>query len=288
MFDLLLHIIFASSFTLFIKWAQVRGSENVIIIGAINYIVAALVILPVFLISNPTPVSSGALWSGGSMGGIYFIAFFFAIFSIQKVGASSTTVVSVLSILLPIGFAAIYWSDQPNLIQSIGIALALFSLTLIGAHTNRASEEGQARPKWIVPTVLFVFFLLCGFSRMAQEAFKHVSQPEQRPAFILAAFSIAAIPSLCWLVYRRKIPMRMEIVIGTLMGLANIFQTHFILRALEHLVGFIVFPVASAGSIVLTALVAVGLLGEQLNRRTYVGIVISVVALFLLYWVPGA
>ena len=79
----------------------------------------------------------------------------------------------------------------------------------------------------------------------------------------------------------------MEFVIGSLMGLANILQTYFVLMSLHYFAGFIVFPVTSAGSIVLTTLVATGLLGERLNRRTLVGIMVSVVALFLLYWVPG-
>ena len=46
MIYLILQIIFSSAFTLIIKWAQMRGREDVIAIGAVNYIVAALAILP--------------------------------------------------------------------------------------------------------------------------------------------------------------------------------------------------------------------------------------------------
>jgi drug/metabolite transporter (DMT)-like permease len=233
------------------------------------------------------PVSSGALWTGGSMGAIYFVAFFFAIYCIEKTGASSATVVGALSILLPITFAAIVWKERPDLIQTIGIILALLSLSLIGAQTSHPNESANTTPKWIVPTMLLIFFLLCGCSRLSQEAFKHVSQPDHRPAFILSAFAIAAIPSLAVLLYFRRMPSRMEFVIGILMGLSNIFQTHFILKSLEYFEGFIVFPVTSAGCIVLTALIAVCFLGETLNKRTYLGIAISVIALFLLNWVQS-
>lgn len=287
MIYLLLQIVFASSFTLMIKWSHVRDREDVITIGAINYIVAAIAILPVFLIFNPQPVSLEAIWTGGSMGAVYFVAFFFAFYSIKKVGASSTTVVSVLSILLPIGFTAIYWNESPNVIQTIGIGLALLALTLIGAQTNRSFEDSKTTPVWIVPTVLFLFFLLCGCSRLSQEAFKHVSHPDHRTAFILTAFTIASIPSLVLLIRGGRLPRPMEFLMGALMGLANILQSYFILLALHHFPGFIVFPVTSAGSIVLTTLVATSLLNERLNRRTYVGIMVSVVALFLLNWVPG-
>lgn len=287
MIYLLLQVVFASSFTLLIKFAHIRDRENVITIGAINYIVAAAAILPVFLMFNPQPVSTGAMWTGGSMGAIYFIAFFFAFYSIKKVGASSTTVVSVLSILLPIGFTAVVWEESPNPMQTVGVGLALLALTLIGAQTNRAVDDSKTTPLWVVPTVLFLFFLLCGCSRLSQEAFKHVSHPDHRPAFILTAFMIAAIPSVAVLIRGGRLPRPAEWVTGALMGLANILQSYFILMSLHYFAGFIVFPVTSAGCVVLTTLVATGLMGEQLNRRTYVGITVSVVALFLLYWVPG-
>lgn len=287
MIYLLFQIVFASAFTLFIKWAHVREREDVISIGAINYIVAAIIILPVFLVSNPRPVSMGAIWSGGSMGIIYFIAFFFAFYAIKKVGASSATVISVLSILMPIGFTAVVWGERPNLVQMLGIGLALLALTLIGAQTNGgANTKTNAQPGWVVPTVLFVFFLLCGTSRLSQEAFKHVSHPDHRAAFILSAFALASVPSLIVLIRAGRAPKPMEWLFGILMGLSNILQTYFILMALHELPGFIVFPVSSAGSIVVTTMVATGLLGERLNRRTCVGILVSVVALVMLYWVP--
>lgn len=284
MLYLLLQVVFASAFTLFIKWAQVRGREDVISIGAINYIVAAVSVLPIFLLYNPLPVSLGAVGTGGSMGVIYFIAFFFAIYAIKSVGASSATVVSVLSILLPIGVAALIWHERPNLWQSGGICLALLALLLIGGQTNQSPKSSDERVrKWVIPLVLFSFFLLCGFSRLAQDTFKHVSQPEQLPAFLISAFGIAGTASIVMLIQRRRRVLPMEIVFGVSLGLANILQSHFILKSLESYEGFIVFPVTSAGAILLTTFVATLLLGERLNGRTYVGIAISVVALFLLH-----
>jgi len=283
MIYLLLQVVFASAFTLFIKWTQVRGREDVITVGAINYIVAAISILPIFLLKNPFPVSIGAIWTGGSMGVIYFIAFFFAIYAIKAVGASSATVVSVLSILLPIAVAATIWNERPNLLQTGGIGLALLALMLIGGQTNQttASNSGTTR-KWVIPVVLFLFFLLCGFSRLSQDTFKHVSQPDQLPAFLISAFGIAGIASIVMLLQRRRKVLPMEVVFGVSLGLANILQSHFILKSLEYYEGFIVFPVTSAGAIVLTTLVATALLGERLSGRTCVGIAVSVVALFLL------
>lgn len=246
------------------------------------------------------------------MGGVYFIAFFFAIYAIKTVGASTASVVSVLSILMPIIVASVFWGQHPNTLQAVGIGLALLALSLIGAQkkpkpsagiiasnspdetqtldeaetSNQPSDETAPRA-WVIPVVLVLFFLLCGCSRIFQEAFKFVSEPQYKPIFSLAAFTVAGIPSLIFLISKKRWPMPMELVLGTFLGISNILQVHFILLAFDYFAGFIVFPMSSAGGVLLTTAAATGLLGERLTRRTCVGIAISVVALFLLHWLPS-
>lgn len=289
---LFLQAVFASFFSLAIKWVNNRKQdgheEDIFVIGPINYIVAGLVSLPMFL-TVPTfelsdPNFQGALLTGGVMGAIYFVAFFFVIYCVRWVGVSSTTVVAVLSILMPIVFAAFYWNDRPDGYQVIGIVIALIALTLIGGKQSDVNLDRR----WLAPLVLLAFFLLCGFSRIAQEAFKHVSIESQKPAFTTAAFLVASVPSLIWLVYSVAIKKQKirgtEIAVGVAMGLANIAQTFLVLKCFEYYSGFIVFPVTSAGAIVITTLAATLALKERLNVRTWAGIGLAVVALFLLNW----
>lgn len=219
------------------------------------------------------------------MGVIYFIAFFFVIYSIRWVGVSATTVVGVLSIMMPIVFAAFYWDQRPNMQQVVGIGMALFALSLLGGKSG--GEQNVERP-WFTPWVLLSFFVLCGLSRISQEAFKHVSVPDQRPTFLMAAFVLASIPSVVLLVYLlsvRKHKLKLsEILFGTLLGLSNILQSFFVLKCFEYFPGYIVFPVTSAGGVLITTCVAVWMLDEKLNTRSHVGIGIAVVSLFLLNW----
>jgi drug/metabolite transporter (DMT)-like permease len=277
---LLLQSIFASAFTLVIKWAQLRERDDIVTVGSINYIIAFVLILPIFLMNDVSEVSPGAVWTGASMGGIYFIAYFFAIYCIRTAGASSATVVGVLSILIPIAVAAQVWSEIPSGLQVFGISLALVALLLIGLKGNNDSTKNRT---WQVPLIMLGFFLLCGLSRVSQDTFKHISSPDQRSTFVVAAFGVAAIPSLAFLIYRRKRVALSEFSFGFTMGLANVLQTQMILKCLEHFPGYIVFPVTSAGAIVITTLVATSLMKEKLSRQTLAGIAIAVVALFLLY-----
>ncbi|MDP6445255.1 MAG: DMT family transporter [Pirellulaceae bacterium] len=288
MFHLILNVIFASTFILCIKWVQNREREDILSVGAINYIVAAIWISPEFFQSrggdlSMTALSTSAVVTGATMGACYFLAYFLVIHTVRLIGAASSTVVGVTSILLPILCGIFIWSEQPNGLQLVGVFLALASLALIGWRSDNAAQS--ERP-WFTPAVMLIFFVLAGVARLAQEAFKHTSDADDRPTFLFVAFLVTAIPSIAILLVRRRSISVRELAFGFTMGAANILQTHFILKSLEQFDGFIVFPVTSAGGLILTTLIATRMLGEQLTRRTYTGIGIAVCALVLLNWTP--
>ena len=286
-----LYVVFSSLFTLCIKWVHVRGkAEDIITVGAINYIVAVLIIGPWYMLDGQQTGDLPAIVAGGSMGVVYFIAFFFVIWCVRVVGASSTSAVSVLSMLIPIVFAALVWSDHPSLLQSAGIAQALFSLILIGLKPDRQStaisddastnDEGGSSLK--ASLILGGFFILCGLSRVAQEAFKHVSPETQKPTFLLSAFVAAGVPAAIVLFWRRRKILPMEAVVGLIMGFSNGAQLWFTLKTLDLVPGYIFFPVSSAGSIIFTMFVAVLWLEERISRRALIGIAIALVALVMM------
>ena len=125
---------------------------------------------------------------------------------------------------------------------------------------------------------------MAGVNRVAQDAFRHLCEGDQRPIFLMAAFTMTSIPSLLMLWNRRGRLKASELLIGVGLGLANLLQSLFILKALQVAPGFIVFPVASAGGLILTTLVATRMMHEQLHQRTYLGIMLTTLALALLHW----
>jgi drug/metabolite transporter (DMT)-like permease len=220
------------------------------------------------------------------MGLVYFIAFFFVIHCVKHIGASITTVVSVLSLLFPVTLAALLWSEIPDPSQSFGIALALLALLLVSVRWKAPAIDAVPttanRHFLFNSAILLVFFILCGFSRLAQETFKHVSEPGHRPVFLFSAFGVTASFSAITLIYRqRRIPLT-ELGMGLLMGTANVFQTLMILKCLELYPGYIVFPATSAGTIVLTTIVATSLMGERIENLAILGIGMAVLSLFIL------
>ena len=286
---LLLYILFSSVFSLCIKWVHNRGREDILTIGALNYIIAAVAVAAWFFVDGQQTGDVAAIATGGCMGLVYFIAFFFVIYAIKLVGVSATTVVGVLSITMPIIVAAVAWNSIPNYLQIAGIILALMSLCLMGIKPTGSVVPSDHKPagRFLVPLVLVFFFALCGMSRICQEAFKYMSVETQKPTYLFSAFVVTAIPSLGMLLYRKKRISPVEWGVGLVMGASNAIQTYFILKSLEHFPGYVVFTVTSAGAILFTTFAATVWLNEKLHRLTYIGIIISVFALMLLNWNPA-
>ncbi len=287
MIFLVANIVCASLFALCIKWVELRQREDIVTVGMINYIAAAVISLPEFLQLAEANRTTAAFLIGATNGVSYFIAFFFCVYAIRLIGVANSTVISILSILAPILVGIFLWSERPNGFQVVGITLALISLTLIGGKGDAIDRGRVVEKPWYTPWVILSFFILCGLSRLAQEAFKHLCEAAERPTFLASAFVITAVPAVLVLALRGRRIQPTEWLIGVALGAANIFQAHFILKSLKIFDGFIVFPVVSAGSLMLVTLVATGMLGERLSRNTCLGITMACIALVLLKGFAG-
>ena len=276
---LLFNVVLSSFFILCIKWGQERKYDTVGM-GMVNYVVAAAVCSLLLFHSDATPFSWPSVLTGILNGVCYFTAFFVLLQAVTWKGAAHIALVSRLSIVLPLVAGFAIWGDRPGLLQALGIALACGALTL----TVRRSSDipSAAKPKRAV-LILAAFFVIAGGSRLAQEIFRHVCQPEERAAFLITAFGLTAAAAVGVQVGRRSAPRIRAWGVGTILGLANLGQTFCILKALEYYPGYIVFPMSSAGGLVFTTLVAVLLLKERLTAQSYVGIFLATCALALLH-----
>ena len=284
MIYLLGNIVFGSCFGLILKWVENRKTEDSTTVGMINYIVAMFAIIPWLFPVNGDAWTSTALVAGSANGLAYFVAFFYCVWAIRYIGVANATVVASLSMLAPILAGVLIWSESPNFFQIVGIGLSIFSLTMIGRKGDKINRGKVVKKPWFTPWIVIAFFVLCAVSRLSQESFKHMSADKdiELPVYLFSAFAVASIPSLAVLLLRRKKIKLVELVFGVVLGIANIVQIHFLLKALATLDGFIVFPLVSAGGLMLTTLIATFLMGEKLGRLSYIGIGTACLAMVLL------
>ena len=137
--------------------------------------------------------------------------------------------------------------------------------------------------QWWIFFVLGVFFLICGASRLTQQTCKQLCDGiKDYPVFLQSAFLCAAIPSFVVLFWRKQKISLLEVVVGFLLGLTNILQSHYILRSLDTYEGFLVFTVTSTGGLVFTTAVAVLYFKEKLSGQSVIGIGVASLSIVFL------
>jgi multidrug transporter EmrE-like cation transporter len=73
----------------------------------------------------------------------------------------------------------------------------------------------------------------------------------------------------------------LELGYGILIGVCNVLGSGTFIVALDQLDALIAFPVSGSGGMLFTTTVGILILGEQLNKRLAVGVVLAIISLIL-------
>lgn len=131
MIYLLFSILSAICLFVVFKFAE-KYKANTFNIININYVIAS--VLGFFLYNKPislTEIYNQPWFFLSIFIGVLFILMFFVIaLSTQKVGISVTTVASKMSVIIPILFSILYFSEKIQIFKVIGIVTALIAVFL--------------------------------------------------------------------------------------------------------------------------------------------------------------
>lgn len=193
---------------------------------------------------------------------------------------SITSLIVQYSLIIPTVYGLIS-GDSPSPYLYIGLALLFVSLFLV--NIEKKGEEKQISLKWII--FLLIAFLGNGICSTVQTAQQDVFKTEQNPdgyksEFMIIALIIAFVSILvAALVFERKglgakikTGAHWYIICGLANGLVNLFV---IMLADPKYPTSIVFPVISAGGIVMAALVGVLVYKEKLSVMQIIGMVLG-------------
>jgi len=283
MIFLIANIILISSFGLLLKHSGSRG-QNLLAVGAVNYIVAALLSIFSVVSEGRFQFSSPTMIFGTMNGVTYVVCFFLILYAMNARGIAVSMAIVRIAVIIPVLFSIIYWQEIPNGWQVIGIVLACISLPLLAARRRDnqprgiASASKREETKWL-GLVIATLFLFSGGSQVAMKSFNELSPPSEKPMYLLFLFGTTAIVSVWLLLWKRIVPSWGDIIYGVVIGSSNILGSGALIFALEKLPGMIVFPISASAGLLFTVVIAVSLLGERLERRTVVGMITTITAL---------
>lgn len=313
MLFLLCAILSSSAVALILKYAESRALRRLPVVAA-NYLAASVlsvILAGGALIPGGVPgdmvgaflAEAGGVFSGdgrfsavGSTGWavlwgvpaglLYFLGLVSIQRSIRESGVGLTGAFSKSAILIPILVSVLLWQERPTAAQWVGIALTFCAIAL---SQSGKKIDGSAR----VGTGLILMFLSVGSAELSNKVFQQYALPLYKELFLFTVFFTAFLIAAAALLKSRQDPFDKgsegnrrsypkEFLIGLLVGIPNLFSSYFLLQAFATLNASVVFPLYSAGSIVLITIGGVALFGERPTRRELAAIAIVLTAIVLM------
>ena len=253
-------------------------------IGLVNYATAFVFSCALAQRANSFTFTPLTLIFGLATGISYAFGFVLVVAGMRLSGIVVTTAVIGLSMILPILFSVIFWNEVPNLWQTLGILIALVALPLLSGTTK--STQGTNRPTWyatpkIALIVVALLFLNAGVGRLAMKGFNEMCPIDQKPMYLFFLFIVTTVSYLFICLHKRQLPTILELGYGILIGVCNVLGSGTFIVALDQLDALIAFPVSGSGGMLFTTTVGILILGEQLNKRLAVGVVLAIISLIL-------
>lgn len=303
MFYLILAIICSSSIALIFKHSE-KNNLNRLAVTTANYF-TALFISFIFILNNKlfslfdggefkelfsqikevVFLNRGLFSKEASLGwtvliGIIAGIFFFLSFiyyqkSVKNDGVGLAGVFSKLGILLPMLFSIIFWKEYPTSVQWLGISLAIISIIIVNFPFKKDWKKA-------LRLALILLFFYGGIAEFSNKLFQKYASLNFKPLFLFSVFVTAFIISLIFTLKSSEDFGMKDIFTGIMVGVPNLFSSFFLISALDLLKTAVVFPIFSAGSIVVISLGGFFIFKERLNRKEVSAIVMTIIALVLI------
>ncbi len=223
-------------------------------------------------------IQASQLWAtiiGLIAGVFFFISFIYYQKSVRENGAGLAGTFGKLGILIPMLFAIIIWQEYPTSIQWFGIMLAILSIILVNFPFGRNWKKA-------IRLNLILLFFYGGFAEFTNKIFQQYALTDYKMLFLFWVFFSAFIISLIYTLTKTDtFPEYRELGIGFLVGIPNLFSAFFLINALNHLKTAVVFPVFSAGSIVLIVITGYLIFEEKMKRKEIISVIMTIIALVL-------
>ncbi len=242
------------------------------------------------LITNETPVITTDFYNQPwfpytLLLGFLFISIFFAIGETsQKMGVSVSMVSAKLSVVVPIVFALLFFSESLTGFQIAGIVLSLLAVYFISQKHN----DGSTKTKniWILPAIVFIGSGIIDTTlNLIQKRFI----PAVSEAYVITTvFSIAFVLGALFLTYlvvfkNEKVAFK-NVYWGIFLGIPNYFSMLFLVKTLSYFpnASATIFPINNIGIVAASTLVSVLFFKEKLNTKNIIGLTLSLIAIALI------
>jgi len=284
MIYLLLSILSSSVIFITFKITE-RFKANLIKLITVNYLVAAILGFSF----NRYPISvSGIITSNwltyALLVGLSFILMFFMIgYSIRISGVAVTTIAGKMSMVIPILFSILYFSEKTPAIKVGGLVLATVSVFL--TVYRPISKKKNLWPVFLPLMIFLGSGLTDSIVKYAQTYFVPNSMSLLFSAMV---FLTALIIGLIYILLRHNTITQSitiaELIGGTILGIANFGSLYYFIMALNNskFDSSVVFGLNNICIVLFSILVGYLIFKEKLSKLNFAGVIMAIVAILIL------
>lgn len=209
----------------------------------------------------------------------YIFAGVFTVLAISEGSVSLTTLVLKYSLVLPTLYGIIL-GEPISVFLILGISLLLVSMFLI----NKPVKGERFSIKWLIFALLAL--LGNGMCTITQKMHQQVHNNEFKNEFMLVALIISFIVSMLIALFTERRFIKCYIKVGTipalLCGLMNGAVNLFVMMLNKLIPASVMFPLISAGGIVVAYVISKILYKEKLSKRQFIGLIIGIASVIFL------
>lgn len=282
MYNILLAILFSSLLYIVFKGFN-RYNINTFYAILINYLVAfilGIVLTKSKIAITEIPFKPWFLFT--LVLGFLFITVFYVIAKTTQLnGLTVASVASKMSMIIPITYGILIFHEKASFQQQLGILIALSAVYYVSIKPYEKINMSHFQ----LPIMLFIG---AGTIDTLINITQHEFLSESETAlFSSITFLMAFIFGFIFYAFKQiksKISFhKKDIIAGIILGVPNYFSLYFLTKSLQskHLDSPTVFTILNIGVILCTTIVGIILFKEKLSTKNYIGILLSILALFL-------
>ena len=209
----------------------------------------------------------------------YSVASVFAVLAIANGSLSLTSLFTSYSLMIPT-FYGLMIGDTVGMGFIPGMVMLVVSLFL----TNKTGEKAKISFKWIV--YVFLSFVGNGMCTVVQKMQQVASNGAYKNEFMIVALAIVTVVMLVMAMFKErkeikayaKVGWFWAIVCGALNGLVNLF----VMILSGRMAVSIMFPLISAGGLIVTYIVSRFFYKEKLTKMQFIGFIFGLAAVVFL------
>jgi len=206
------------------------------------------------------------------------------VFHVLAIGCGSlarTTLITSYSLLIPTVYGVLFLQESFGMYKFIGVLLLSVSLYV----TNYSKNIHKSQMRWVIYTVLS--FLGYGLCSTVQKVEPLYCSSDSTNVFMLLAFFITAVVLITISFVRDGREQTVFVIknnwqLATLCGSMNGMVNLFVMILGSQMAASVMFPILSAGNIIITVLMARFLYRERLGIRQMIGFAAGIGAVILL------